>query len=194
MKKNIAISMIVALAFLMVLGVACWWLINDRILLKNELAQTQEELISTQSQNDGLLAENEKLIHTSNLKSFENEKALANFLDTANTYVKYSDAYPSEAIVYLMKEARGQGYWMGLTAINRTDESVWEAMYREKIGQGADVFWNVTGVVVVGDKDIYIVDPKDKTGYYFVVTMTGDFAEYNKELDTMLRNDRIFVK
>lgn len=125
---------------------------------------------------------NEVLLRTSNLKSFENKKALDNFLNSAKTYSEFeNEGYASKACISLMREAKEAGYWMGMTPINTNESSYWDAIVLDRKGD-PDVSWRLWCVAVVGDADIYIIDAKTRENVVFIVTFNGDFAEYNKEI------------
>ncbi|MFA5049083.1 MAG: hypothetical protein WC516_08720 [Patescibacteria group bacterium] len=154
--------------------------LSDVLMDKEVIIQNKDNEISN------LTNDNIALIQKSNLKSFENMKALNRFLESAKTYNEFGeDGYASLACINLMREAKESGYWMGLTAINTTDTSLWKAIVLDRMGSD-DVQWRVWNVAIVGDSDVYLVDAKDKTGVYFIVTFNGDFMEYNKEAETKL--------
>jgi len=138
--------------------------------------------------NTALTNENIALHAKANLKSFENTKTLERFLK-GSMAIKKSDpyGYASESCIELMKEARDSGYWMGLTSINASDESIYSAMLRRQKGYEPTT-WHVFNVAIVGDADIYLVDSQDANNYYLLSTMTGDFAEYNKDSESNIDN------
>ena len=152
----------------------------------NDTLNTQlasEKTINSQlnDTNTKLTNDNIKLRATSNLKSFENVKALDRFLKTSTTIKNVSpDDYASVSCISLMKEAKENGYWMGITAINTTDESIYDAMMRRNRG-ATGIQWHVFNVAIIGDADLYLVDSQDATSYYRIATISGDFAEYNKD-------------
>lgn len=117
-----------------------------------------------------------QLSKTANLKSFENLKALKNFLANAQA-PKEDSTYASQSCIDLMKEAKEQGYWLGITAINSTDESVYKAIAHNL---DPDVQWHSFNIAIVGDQDIYLIDSQDASWCYFLVTIQGDFAQYNE--------------
>jgi hypothetical protein len=162
------------------------WIIYNR---GQELSREVSSLIG---QNNSLLIDNTRLAKSTYLKSFENEKALARFIQASKTVKSFTeDDYSSDACVSMMKESRDSGYWMGMTAINMTNESVWGALLTRS--KGGTVKWMVYNVAIVGDADVYLVDPMDETGYYRLMTMGGDFKPYydiDKD-EFILRNDGI---
>jgi hypothetical protein len=64
-----------------------------------------------------------------------------------------------------------------MTAVNTTDESMAAALKRNSYSP--DVKWNILAVAVVGDGDLYFIDPNDVLNYIEVVAFQGDFADYN---------------
>jgi hypothetical protein len=78
-----------------------------------------------------------------------------------------------------MREAKDKGYWLGIMAVNTSDENYFKAMLRERQGKGQDITWHVFNVAVIGDGDLYLVDTQDAS-YMFVMTIRGDFADYYK--------------
>lgn len=149
--------------------------------LSQEIIALKESVSESNDSNTKLVEDNVRLIKSTYLKSFENEKALERFIKSSVTSKSFtSDDYASEACISLMVEARGKGYWMGITMENMTDESFWSALSRRTINR-ASIKWFAYNVAIVGDGDIYFVDPLQEAKYYYVMTMGGDFSKYSEK-------------
>jgi hypothetical protein len=172
--KNTAITFII-LFFVLAIG-------STMVIVPtlSKLNDFQSKISTLNDDNTRLSNENIELYAKANLKSFENAKTLERFLKNSPT-IKASDpyGYASETCVKLMREAKESGYWLGITAINTSDESIYDAMLKKQYGT-YDGTWHVFNIAIVGDADIYLVDSQDANNYYLLSTMTGDFAEYNK--------------
>ena len=187
--KKLPFILIVTLSVALIL--ATIWISN----LKDEihtLKTTNDANINLiQSLNDSLTKtsnENIALKQTSNLKSFTTLKELQRFLKDAKAPKEVdSNTYASETCISLMREAKEKGYWLGITAVNTTDENYWKAYLRDRNG-ATDVKWHIFNVAIVGDSDIYLVDSQDISNVYFIVSVTGDFAEYNKISESNVSN------
>ena len=187
--KKLPFILIVTLSVALIL--ATIWISN----LKDEihtLKTTNDANINLiQSLNDSLTKtsnENIALKQTSNLKSFTTLKELQRFLKDAKAPKEVdSNTYASETCISLMREAKEKGYWLGITAVNTTDENYWKAYLRDRNG-ATDVKWHIFNVAIVGDSDIYLVDSQDISNVYFIVSVTGDFAEYNKVSESNINN------
>jgi hypothetical protein len=155
---------------------------------KSQLASEKTINASLNDQVTKLLNDNTELYAKANLKSFENVKALERFLKGSET-IKNSDpyGYASESCISLMKEAKEGGYWMGITAINTSDESIYSAMTR-KLKGATDIQWHVFNIAIVGDSELYLIDSQEAESYYKIASMSGDFAEYNKTKDSNVDN------
>jgi hypothetical protein len=138
----------------------------------------KSQISALNESNAKLVEDNVALQKISNLKSFENTKALERFLKEAKSISEYKNDYASVACINLMREAKEKGYWLGITGINTSDENYFKAMLRERQGKGQDVSWHCFNVAIVGDGDLYLVDTSDAS-YLFVVTVRGDFADYS---------------
>lgn len=157
------------------------WLSSNK--LSSEIGKLNTEIASLNNDNAKLVADNSQLAKSTFLKSFENEKALERFIKSSSTSKQFTgDDYASEACISLMMEARESGYWMGITAENMTDENIWSAIYSRSISRSS-VKWYAYNVAIVGDADIYLVDPINSTGeatYYYIMTIGGDFNKYSE--------------
>jgi hypothetical protein len=132
--------------------------------------------------------ENIQLKTESNLKSFTTLKELQRFLKDAKAPKEVTDStYASETCIALMREAKEKGYWLGITAVNTTDENYWKAYVRDRSG-ATDIKWHIFNVAVVGDSDLYIIDSQDISNVYFIVSVTGDFQDYNKVTESNVSN------
>ena len=165
--------------------------INIAIQSEALTKQVSTQQSTIQSLNDSLTKtsnENIALKQTSNLKSFTTLKELQRFLKDAKAPKEVdSNTYASETCIALMREAKEKGYWLGITAINTTDENYWKAYLRDRNG-ATDVKWHIFNIAIVGDSDIYLVDSQDISNVYFIVSVTGDFAEYNKVTESNVSN------
>jgi regulator of replication initiation timing len=149
--------------------------------LNQQVISLTKNVSELNDSNTKLVEDNMKLMTSTYLKSFENEKALERFINASVTSKSFtSDDYASEACISLMIEARENGYWMGITMENTTDESFWSALYRKTV-ERASVRWFAYNVAIVGDGDIYFVDPLQEAKYYYVMTMGGDFSKYSEK-------------
>lgn len=162
--------------------VACtmaWLYYNNNKELKTAqtIVQMQDkEIAQLKLDNTQLTADNIKYMKQANLKSFSTVKELERFLKADTVDSEYVNDYSSPACIELMRRAREQGYWMGIVPLNSTYENLLQAMVSDrKIG---DVRWTTFCVAIVGDSDIYLVDPQNDEYTFAVMTMTGDFLEY----------------
>jgi hypothetical protein len=177
-KLSTAIMIILSLALVS----ASFWISNLREQINVFRVDNVSNVNLIQSLNDTntkLTNDNVKLQAQSNLKSFTTLKELQRFLKDAQAPKDVtSNTYASETCIALMREAKEKGYWLGITAINTTDENYWKAYVRDRSG-ATDVKWHIFNLAIVGDSDIYLVDSQDISNVYFIVSVTGDFAEYN---------------
>jgi hypothetical protein len=159
------------------------------IVLSITVSTIKDQTVSTlNNQITTLTNENIGLKATSNLKSFETKKALERFLSEATTPLKTdSKTYPSESCINLMREAKEKGYWLGITAINTTNENYYDAMKRDRMG-AVDVQWHIFNVAIVGDSDLYLVDSQDISNCFFIISINGDFSDYNKAPESNISN------
>ncbi len=148
----------------------------------SKIVKLNTEIVDLNEENTRLVADNIQLVKSSYLKSFENEKSLERFIKASTTSKSFtSDDYASEACISLMVEAREKGYWMGITMENMTDESFWSALYRKTM-ERSSVKWIAYNVAIVGDGDIYFIDPlEENTAFYYIMTMGGDFSKYSEK-------------
>jgi hypothetical protein len=181
-ERNMKTSSYIGIALLAILIVVCvvgWNSANNKANgLIDEVVALNSQAVALNESNAKLVQDNVALQKISNLKSFENTKALERFLKEAKSISEYKNDYASVACINLMREAKEKGYWMGITGVNTTDENYFKAMLRERKGIGQDVTWHCFNVAIVGDGDLYLVDTSDSS-YLFVVTIRGDFADYS---------------
>ena len=187
--KHLPTILIIILS--LALASACFWIFNLREQVNVFRVANDANINLIQSLNDSLTKtsnENIALKQTSNLKSFTTLKELQRFLKDAKAPKEVdSNTYASETCISLMREAKEKGYWLGITAVNTTDENYWKAYLRDRNG-ATDVKWHIFNVAIVGDSDIYLVDSQDISNVYFIVSVTGDFAEYNKISESNVSN------
>jgi hypothetical protein len=157
-------------------------LIGASIYGINKFNEYKAEISTLDTANAKLVAENVALQKAANLKSFANTKELERFLKDAKSIAEYKNDYASVSCINLMREAKEKGYWLGIMAVNTSDENYFKAMLRERNGTGKDVTWHVFNVAVIGDGDLYLVDTQDAS-YLFVMTIRGDFADYYKSVE-----------
>jgi Tfp pilus assembly protein PilX len=169
MKTTVTILSIVLVIVIGIMGLA--------FLKVNEL---KTHISTLNDDNTKLTNTNAELQVKANLKSFENTKTLERFLKNS-TAIKNADpnGYASESCISLMREARDNGYWLGITAINTSDESVYSAMLKMQHGI-TDIKWHVFNIAIVGDFDLYLIDSQEVGAYYLLSTIAGDFASYNE--------------
>ena len=142
-----------------------------------QVSYNDNQLLKTE--NSKLLDDNSVLIQKVNLKSFANEKELQKFLTNDDTDIKFATSeYNSEACINLMKNARESGFWMGICPVNTTDENVLTATLN-RIRGAYDGSWNIYAMTIVGDNQIYLIDPSEDTRWFKVVTFGADFQEYS---------------
>jgi outer membrane murein-binding lipoprotein Lpp len=177
--KGSMIILVVVLGVMLIAGVAGVILNQNKVDdLNSRIQQLDKNVSKLNTDNTKLVDENIRLIKTSYLKSFENEKALVRFLQNSKTVKSFTeDDYSSEACISMMVEARTSGYWMGIEVLNMTDENIWSALLR-RARDNASIRWMAYNVAVVGDADVYLVDPMDEEGYYRLMTIGGDFKSY----------------
>jgi hypothetical protein len=60
-----------------------------------------------------------------------------------------------------------------------TNENIWSAIYSRAINRSS-VKWYAYNVAIVGDADVYLVDPVGDVAYYYIMTMGGDFSKYSE--------------
>jgi uncharacterized coiled-coil protein SlyX len=188
MKQTIII-LSVSLFLISTFCIGLVWYSGNRLELLEAQISSKSTQISTL--NDTLTkTSNENVILKSqaNLKSFTTLKELQRFLKDAKAPKEVdSNTYASETCIALMREAKEKGYWLGITAVNTTDENYWKAYVRDRKG-ATDIKWHIFNLAIVGDSDIYLVDSQNIEDIYFIVSVTGDFAEYNKVSESNVSN------
>ena len=181
MKKGIIALSIACFCLLSFSGVMGYLYSNDNQQLKTAksiVTMQDDEITKLNTENAQLVADNTKYMKQANLKSFATVKDLERFLKVDTTDQEYKDDYASVAAIELMKRAREQGYWMGMSALNSTQENMFSAMLKERQGLGDDVQWVCYNVAVVGDSELYLVDPQHDSYMMRIMAMSGDFLEY----------------
>jgi len=180
---SIIFGILLALTTIVILG-----LVSGLEGIRIELADSETQIQALNNEITSLTNENIELYAKAHLKSFENTKALERFLNNSEIILNADpDGYNSEYCIALMSEARDNGYWMGITAVNSTNESIYDALTRRLYG-ATNIHWYIYNVVVVGDEDIYLVNPMKAPDYHKLSTIVGDFAEYNKDTKSNVSN------
>jgi hypothetical protein len=168
-------------AVVVVAGILGYFAYNNNQLLqtaKAVIVSQDEDISRLNDENAKLVADNIKYMKQSNLKSFATAKDLERFLKADSTDQEYKDDYASVASIELMKNAREQGYWMGMSALNSTQENMLSAMLKERQGLGDNIQWVCYNVAIVGDAELYFIDPQNDTYALKIMVMSGDFLNY----------------
>jgi hypothetical protein len=77
----------------------------------------------------------------------------------------------------MMVNAREQGYWLGMGVLNQSQENLYVAMLKDRERGGMS--WTTYCLAVVGDADLYMVDPQNDGYIFSVMTMSADWADYS---------------
>jgi len=130
--------------------------------LNVQLSQSQKEV----ELRDNIISDMEKMAYP---KSFENQKVLEKWLKTTSDKSNYE--YYSEAAVELIKEARAEGYWMGVLPLDLGVNPSGEKLVATVPINGSGY---VINLAVVAGSDLYLIDPF--TGSVIKsMTMQSDF-------------------
>jgi hypothetical protein len=190
MMNKLSVALICIFIFTLIASGLVFLKVDESYKIKETALNNQISTLNsqvTQLSNDNLA-----LTITSNLKAFPTLKALQRFLSEANAPMNIkSTTYPSETCIELMKEAKLKGYWMGITSLNTTDESFYSALYKDRVNPRNNVQWHSFCIAIVGDSDLYLIDSQNVSNCYFIVSLTGDFAEYNSEAKSNVDNLKI---
>jgi hypothetical protein len=181
MKIGVILLSVACFSLMVFSGVIGYLYVNDNQQLKTakSVIQSQDaEIAQLNLDYSKLVADNVKYMKQSNLKSFATAKDLERFLKADSTDQEYSDAYTSEASIALMVNAREQGYWMGIGALNSSQENMLTAMLKERQGLGNDITWGCYNIAIVGDSEVYFVDPQNDAYALKIMVMSGDFLNY----------------
>jgi archaellum component FlaF (FlaF/FlaG flagellin family) len=152
---------------------------NDKQLqnAKAVIKSQDEDIAKLNADYTRVVADNVKYMKESRLKSFTTLKELERFLKVDATDQEYKGRYASEACLQLMKNGREQGYWIGMGALNQTPEGLLSAMvYDRKYG---GMSWTTYALAVVGDDQLYFIDPQDDKYIFPIMTMSADFQDYS---------------
>ncbi len=152
MKSKIAIVILSCVSFISLVAMGLFWITASDLYRKNiELEKQVVVLQSDVELRDNVIADMEKKAYP---KSFENLKILEKWLQTTSDKSHYE--YYSESAVELMKEARNDGYWMGLLpldlSVNPNSEKLVATVPLNSSGY-------VINLAVVAGSDLYLVDP-----------------------------------
>jgi len=139
------------------------------ILLKVDIAQLNAD-------NANLVADNVKYMKQSRLKSFTTLRELERFVKADTTDQEFKNDYASSACINMMVNAREQGYWIGMGVINQTPENLYTAMLKDR--QYGGMSWSTYCLAVVGDAQLYMVDPLNDAYIFSVMRMSADWADY----------------
>jgi hypothetical protein len=170
--KNIMIILgILGLVAIAIVG----WMQYDGV--NKELTVVNAKVTSLTIDNSKLFDDNTKLIKNSHLRSFVNEKELQRFLAGDDTDSQYAnEEYSSKACIYMMKNARDAGFWIGLLPVNYSSTNLISAI-AEKM-KGSNIVYDIYLITIVDDNDLYIVDPADDERFVKIMTMSADFEDY----------------
>jgi hypothetical protein len=130
--------------------------------LNTQVIQLQKDV----TLRDDIISDMEKMAYP---KSFENQRMLEKWLQTTSDKSQYE--YYSEAAVELIKEARSEGYWMGVLPLNLDVNPSSEKIEATVPINGSGY---VINLAIVAGCDLYIIDPF--TGSVMKsMTMQSDF-------------------
>jgi hypothetical protein len=180
MKTDIIILSIAFIVIILVLGAVGYLYYNNNQQLqtaKAVIVSQDEDIAQLNADYTKLVADNVKYMKQANLKSFTTSKDLERFLKADTTDQEFKNRYASEACLQLMKNGREQGYWIGMGALNQTPEGLLTAMvYDRKYG---GMSWTTYALAVVGDDQLYFIDPQDDKYVFPIMTMSADFQDYS---------------
>jgi hypothetical protein len=136
-----------------------------------------EEIIQLNADYTRVVADNVKYMKESRLKSFTTLKELERFVKADPTDQEFKNDYASRACINLMVNAREQGYWIGMGVLNQTPENLYTAMLKDR--QNGGMSWTTYCLAVVGDADLYLIDPLNDNYILSVMTMNADWLDYS---------------
>lgn len=142
-----------------------------------KIAEQEAEIVQLNTDYTKLVADNAKYMKQANLKSFTTLKELERFVKADTTDQEFKNDYASKACINMMVNAREQGYWMGMGVLNQTQENLYSAMLKDRERGG--MAWTTYCLAVVGDADLYMVDPQNDGYIFSVMTMSADWADYS---------------
>ena len=180
MKTGVILLGFACVSLLVLLGVVGYlYYDNDKQLQKDNVLISMQaaEIFQLNTEHTQLVADNVKYMKQSNLKSFATSKDLERFLKSDSTDQEFKNDYASRACINLMRNAREQGYWMGMGIMNQTPENLYTAMLKDR--QYGGMSWTTYCVAVVGDEELYMVDPQNDAYVFPVMTMNADWADYS---------------
>ncbi len=167
MKSRIAIIVLSCVSFIFISAAVLFWFFASDLYSKN--TELEKQVVTLQNDvtlRDGIITDMEKKAYP---KSFENQKMLEKWLQTTSDKSHFE--YYSESAVELMKEARDDGYWMGLAPADFIYDGTGLPQRIEYPLMSRGVVMCLT---VVGGDTIYLVDP-DALSVLKVTTMQADF-------------------
>ena len=177
MKIVLAISLGFMVVCAVILGFGYYD--NDKQLqtAKAVIKSQDEDIAKLNADYTRVVADNVKYMKQANLKSFATSKDLERFLKSDTTDQEFKNRYASEACLQLMKNGREQGYWIGMGALNQTPEGLLTAMVTDRKYGGMS--WTTYALAVVGDDQLYFIDPQDDKYVFPIMTMSADFQDYS---------------
>jgi hypothetical protein len=144
---------------------------------KGMILLLDKEIVQLNSDYTKLVADNAKYMKQANLKSFTTLKELERFVKADTTDQEFKNDYASRACINMMVNAREQGYWLGMGVLNQSQENLYVAMLKDRENGGMS--WTTYCLAVVGDADLYMVDPQNDGYIFSVMTMSADWADYS---------------
>jgi hypothetical protein len=152
---------------------------NDKQLqtAKAVIKSQDEDIAKLNADYTRVVADNVIYMKESRLKSFTTLKELERFVKADTTDQEFKDDYASSACIHMMVNAREQGYWLGMGVLNQTPENLYAAILKDR--QGVRISWTTYCLAVVGDADLYLIDPQNDTYIFLVMAMSADWADYS---------------
>lgn len=182
MNKNVVIG-ILAVLFVIAMVVSVifgnlYYNNNQSLKLSQaEVANLKDQVSQLNADYTKLVADNVKYMKESRLKSFTTLKELERFVKADTTDQEFKSDYASSACLNMMVNAREQGYWLGMGVLNQTQENLFSAMLNDRKYGG--ISWTTYCLAVVGDGELFYVDPQNDSYVFPVMTMSADFADYS---------------
>lgn len=180
MKTGVIILTIACSMLFLALGVVGYLAYDYNQSLKSselKVAEQEAEIAQLNSDYTKVVADNVKYMKESRLKSFTTLKELERFVKADTTDQEFKSDYASKACINMMVNAREQGYWLGMGVLNQTQENLLSAMLKDR--QYGGMSWTTYCVAVVGDTDLYFIDPMNDEYVFPIMTMSADWADYS---------------
>lgn len=166
--------MVLAIIFIIATGISVA-VIMDLKHQNGEAAKTilyignERDALKTKA--DDLAAENELLLKLSDLKAFPSRSSLENWCKENTSYNKETSY--SEDAIRLMNIARKDGYYLGLVGLEMVST---QKILKIPVYPYVDYTnFYVLNIAIVGESDIYIVDPASGTSFK-TAEMKGKFG------------------